>query len=134
MTLILIGVYLIEVLSLEGDPRFPGAETRPNVGPRHRLGRVERARRHPPSSGPRSAPGALTLLATARPRPPGATRDCDAASAGSLPWEDQACGTAVKPPKISSSAGAVSRPDWRRSNPSPHGSPARNARGIHSGV
>src|ERR1039457_5253435 len=90
LTLIVTGVFLL------GDLRFPGAEPRPTGGPHRRLGRGSRVRKPPPSSEPRSAPGAPILPAAARHRPGGATRDCDAGSAGSPPWEDPACGTAAK--------------------------------------
>src|SRR5216684_5029249 len=121
MTLIVTGLFFLD------EARFPGAETHPTAGPPHRLGLGERARKHPPSSGPMSAPGAPTLPATVHHRPPGATRGCDAESAGSLPWEDLACGTAAKPPTRPNLAGAVFRPGWRRSSPSPPGTrrPAR---------
>src|SRR5712691_9698700 len=128
MTLIVTGVFFL------GDPRFRGAETHPTAGPPHRLGLGERARKHPPSSGPMSAPGAPTPPAAAHHRPRGATRGCGARSAGSRPLEVLACGTAAKPLTRPNSAGAVFRPGWRRSSRGLSGSQARTARGIHSGA
>src|ERR1700681_345762 len=126
MTLTVTGVFFLD------EARFHGAETHPSAGPPHRLGLGERARKHPLSSGPMSAPGAPTPPAAAHHRPPGATRGCDAGSAGSLPWEDLACGTVAKPLTRPNSAGAVFRPGWRRSSRGLPGNQARTARGIHS--
>src|SRR5580658_5921980 len=106
-------VIIIEALWL-GGRRFRGVETHPTFAPPHHLGHAERARKHPPSSGPKNAPGARTLHAKARHWPPDATRGCGEGSEGSLPWEDQASEIVVKPTKILNSAGAVSRPGWRR--------------------
>src|ERR1039458_7808981 len=89
---------IVTEVCFPGDPQFPGAETRPTARLPRRLGRGLRARKPPPSSGPRRAPDAPILPAAARHRPAGATRGCGAASASSHPWEDRACGTEAKPP------------------------------------
>ena len=114
-----------------GCPRLRAAETHPSVGLRQRLARAVRGCKHLPSSGPRSAPAARQPLATARHRRPGASRGCGVGNADSLPWEARAGGTAAKRPRISISVAAASHRGWRRSNPGPHGSPARTAAGIH---
>ena len=90
--------------------RFRDAETRPSVVPRHRPGRAERACKRLPWCGLTSARGAQRPLAMAHRRRPGASRGCGVGNGGSLPWEGRAAGTRAKRPKISSSAGAVSRP------------------------
>src|ERR1035441_4281245 len=92
MTLILTGAFFL------GDPQFPGAETHPTAAPPHRLGRAGRARKPPPSSAPRSAPGAPIPPAAVPHRPAGVIHGCGAASAGSPPWEDPAGGTTAKLP------------------------------------
>src|ERR1035441_5318843 len=128
MTLIVTGVFFL------GDPRLPGAETHPTAAPPHRLGRAGRARIPLPSSAPRNSPTAPTPPAVVRHRLADATRGCVAASAGSLPLEAQASGTAARPPTKPNSGAAVSRPGWRRSSPGPPDIPTRTAGGIHSGA
>src|ERR1035441_2379947 len=105
---------IVTEVCFPGDPRFPGAETRPTARLPRRLGRGLRARKPPPSSGLTSAPGAPTPPAAARHRPAGATRGCDAGSAGSPPWGAPAGGTAAKPPKKPNSAAAVFQIEERR--------------------
>src|SRR5260370_2680416 len=121
MTLSVTGVFFLD------EARFRGAETHPTAGPPHRLGLGERARIHPPSSGPMSAPGAPTPPAAAHHRPRGATRGCDARSAGSRPWEDLPCGTAAKPLTRPNSPRAVLRPAYRTSTRGLPGNHARTA-------
>jgi len=125
---------IVTEFCLPSRRRLRDAGNRPNVVPRHHPGHGARACKRLPSFGPKSAPGARRPPVAARRRRRGESREYGVKSGGLRPWVGRAAGTGVKRRKISSSAGAVSRPGWRISNPGPYGNPARTLDGIHPAV